>query len=119
MPNVSISPARKKNPPIVKSVEFAGFIRTNLSTVMCAMSVWIKDLKETMYVALTPGMKSAAYVLTTFFPVALFFPAHTRFIYHVRMPWLKMDPEVVLCVAIRFTHLLLSDKDGCKAGVKS
>ena len=86
MPNVSISPARTKNPAIVKNVGFAGLIVTNLSTVMCVMSVCIKNLKETMDVTLATGMNSAVYVLKTFFPVAVFCPAHTRFIKNVRLP---------------------------------
>ena len=76
----------KKNPSIVKNVEFAGFIWTDLSTVKCVMSVWIQDFWEDTHAALTPGMMSAVYVLKTLFPVARFCPAHTRFIENVRSP---------------------------------
>ena len=112
MPNVSISPVRIKTPSIVKNVEFAGFIRTDLSTVMCVMSVWTRDLREDTNAALTLGMMSAVCVLKTLFPVARFYPAHTRFIGSVRLPCCKITSQVVLCVALHYTHLLLVDEEG-------
>ena len=112
MSSVSTSPAWIKTPSIVKNVVFAGFLRTDLSTVTYVMSVWINDLTENTHVALTPGMMSAVYVLKTLFPVARFYPAHTRFINRVRLHCFKMESEVVLCVALHFTHLLPGDEVG-------
>lgn len=75
---VSILPARIKNPTIVINVEFAGYIQIGLSTVTCAMFVWIKILKESINAGLTPGMKSVVFALKTFFQAAKYYPAHTR-----------------------------------------
>ena len=86
MPDVSISPAWKKNPSIVKNVEFAGTIRTEISTVMSVMSVWIKELRENTNAVLTPGMMSAVFALKTPFQAARSYPARTRFMSHVGLP---------------------------------
>ena len=96
MRNVSISPACVQTPSIVTNVEFAGYLKKDLSTAMGAIFVWIKDLKENMSAGLILGMKFAVSAGKTLFQAARFYPAHTRFIKIVCLHRLKMvDPRLV------------------------
>ena len=87
------------------NVEFAGYLKKALSTAICAMFVWIKDLKENISVGLILGMKFAVSAAKTLFQAARFYLAHTGFIEIVRVhrlqmvdPWLV--PPVHNCIAL-------------------
>ena len=95
MQYVSILPARIKTPPIVINVEFAGYIQIGLSTVTCAMFVWMNVLKESINAGLTSGMKSVVFALKTFFQAAICYPAHTWCTKHVRLQCAKMGSGLV------------------------
>ena len=84
----------------MKNVEFAGTTRTEISTVMCVMSVWIKNLRENTNAVLAPGMMSAVFVLKTLFQAAMSYPARTKFMICAGEPWCKMGSGIVRCVAI-------------------
>ena len=67
MGNVSISPARVNVLTIVTNVEFAGYMKKVISTVTCAIFVWIYASGEFMNAGLTPHMKFAAFARRTVF----------------------------------------------------
>ena len=60
-------------------MEFAGDTKEGLSTVTYAISVWIKDFRESITAGLNPDMMSVVFAWIAFFQAARFYPAHTSY----------------------------------------